>query len=239
MSMIATRSHPGSDSCPVCHDENMEQDPSEAFWDARYGASAPVWSGQPNPLLVESVQELPPGRALDAGSGEGADAIWLACQGWTVHAVDFSSVALNRAGSHAELAGVSDRVTWMHQNIARWVPPAASYDLVSTQFLHLAPPVREQVFRNLAAAVAPGGMLLIVGHHPTDLNTGVKRPSREDLLFTPESVAEALDSRDWEQVICEVRPRRVQTADGNAVTVHDSLVRACRPRSEEESSAAR
>lgn len=208
----------------------MEQDPSEAFWDARYGRSTPLWSGQPNSLLVEAVQELQPGAALDVGSGEGADAIWLACQGWRVHAVDFSSVALELAASRAELAGVSDRVTWMHQDIANWAPPAASYDLVSAQFLHLAPPVRAQVFRNLGAAVAPGGLLLIVGHHPTDLNTGAKRPSREDLLFTPESVVEALDSREWEQVTCEVRPRSGRAADGNAVTVHDSLFMARRAR---------
>ena len=208
----------------------MEQDPSEAFWDARYGRSTPLWSGQPNSLLVEAVQELQPGAALDVGSGEGADAIWLACLGWRVHAGDFSSVALGLAASRAELAGVSDRVTWMHQDIANWAPPAASYDLVSAQFLHLAPPVRAQVFRNLGAAVAPGGLLLIVGHHPTDLNTGAKRPSREDLLFTPESVVEALDSREWEQVTCEVRPRSGRAAYGNAVMVHDSLFMARRAR---------
>lgn len=236
---MAARSHPGRDFGRVCHDENMEQDPSEAFWDARYGTSTPLWSGQPNSLLVEAVQELQPGAALDVGSGEGADAIWLACQGWRVHAVDFSSVALGLAASRAELAGVSDRVTWMYQNIAKWAPPAASYDLVSAQFLHLAPPVRAQVFRNLGAAVAPGGLLLIVGHHPTDLNTGAKRPSREDLLFTPESVLEALNSRDWVQVTCEVRPRSGWAADGNAVTVHDSLFRARRSRSESKSSSAR
>lgn len=88
---------------------------------------------------------------------------------------------------------------------------------------------RTQVFRGLGAAVAPGGTLLIVGHHPSDLNTAAKRPSRAELLFTPESVADLFDARDWGQVISEVRPRIVQAEDGTNITVQDSLFRACRP----------
>jgi thioredoxin reductase len=65
----------------------------EAAWEERYRAQPAVWSGRPNPQLVAEAGELPPGRALDVGSGEGADAVWLAEQGWQVTAVDISTTA--------------------------------------------------------------------------------------------------------------------------------------------------
>lgn len=71
------------------------------FWDTRYGESTKVWSGKPNPQLVSEVSGLKPRTALDIGSGEGADSIWLARHGWHVTAVDFSQVALDRAAEHA------------------------------------------------------------------------------------------------------------------------------------------
>src|SRR5947208_3010961 len=83
---------------------------SEASWDERYRSQGQLWSGSPNRHLVSEAAELAPGTALDAGSGEGADAIWLAERGWQVTAVDFSSVALERGRARAaelaaELAG--------------------------------------------------------------------------------------------------------------------------------------
>jgi hypothetical protein len=55
---------------------------SQEFWDVRYSGE-PVWSGSPNPLLVRYAADLTPGAALDVGSGEGADVLWLASRGWT------------------------------------------------------------------------------------------------------------------------------------------------------------
>ena len=63
---------------------------TQEFWDARYRSTDQVWSGKPNPHLVEHVSTLSPGAALDVGSGEGADALWLASRGWQVTGVDVS-----------------------------------------------------------------------------------------------------------------------------------------------------
>jgi 2-polyprenyl-3-methyl-5-hydroxy-6-metoxy-1,4-benzoquinol methylase len=69
-----------------------------AEWDARYSeGDGAMWSGRPNGRLVAEVGSLTPGRVLDVGCGEGADAIWLAGRGWTVTAVDVSEVAVSRA----------------------------------------------------------------------------------------------------------------------------------------------
>lgn len=74
-----------------------------AEWDTRYRErDGAMWSGRPNGRLVAEVADLTPGRALDVGCGEGADAIWLARRGWTVTAIDISDVAVGRAREAAE-----------------------------------------------------------------------------------------------------------------------------------------
>ena len=78
------------------HEPPVDAAAQAAEWDARYGESDGArWSGRPNGRLVAEVAALAPGRALDAGCGEGADAIWLAEHGWVVTAVDVSEVALS------------------------------------------------------------------------------------------------------------------------------------------------
>src|SRR6478672_469198 len=61
-----------------------------AEWDRRYNDQEQLWSGRPNGALVAEVAGLTPGRVLDVGCGEGADAIWLASRGWDVTALEVS-----------------------------------------------------------------------------------------------------------------------------------------------------
>lgn len=199
-------------------------------WEERYAAAESVWSGRPNPVLVGEAAGLEPGRALEAGSGEGADAIWLAEGGWSVTAVDFSQVALDRSAAYAAARGaeVADRLTWLRQDLRAWVPPLASYDLVTSHFLHLASAQLAVVLGRLAAAVAPGGTLLFVGHHPADLDTSMGRPDVPDMMPTAERLAETLDPADWSIERAEARPRSAVTPDGETVTVRDAVLRARR-----------
>jgi SAM-dependent methyltransferase len=131
-------------------------------WDERYAASEQLWSGAPNQALVAGVETLEPGRVLDVGCGEGADAIWLAQNGWQVTGLDVSSVALERAARHAAEAGVT--VTWVHAGLVEASLPAESFDLVSAQYPVLAKSVDFVAERTLLDAVAPGGALLFVHH---------------------------------------------------------------------------
>ncbi|MEE1927147.1 bifunctional NAD(P)/FAD-dependent oxidoreductase/class I SAM-dependent methyltransferase [Streptomyces sp. TRM 70351] len=144
-----------------------QQRTAEEFWDARYGESERIWSGEPNAALVRESAGLAPGTALDLGCGEGADAVWLARQGWRVTAVDVSGVALERAGRHGREAGVADRVDWQRHDLAQSFPagPDGGFDLVLAAFLHSRGDLpREEVLRSAAGAVRPGGTLLVVGH---------------------------------------------------------------------------
>ena len=202
-------------------------------WDERYRSASAIWSGRPNPHLVAEATDLAPGTALDAGSGEGADAIWLAQRGWRVTGVDISPVALERAAAHAAEAGraVAERITWRHTDLTGGDPDPAlgAFDLVSVHFLHLPADELDALHRRLAAAVAPGGTLLVVGHHPSDIDTGVRRPRHPGMLFTPERVAEELAPGAWDVVTADVRGREAPAPDGGPpVTVHDSVLRAVR-----------
>ncbi len=133
----------------------------EAYWDERYGEDdAGMWSGRPNGSLVAEVEGTEPGTVLDVGAGEGADAVWLAQQGWTVTAVEPSGVALGRARARALQAGVD--VTWVHAGILEMPGGTGQYDLVSAQYPAI--PTGDAAIEALLAAVAPGGTLLFVHH---------------------------------------------------------------------------
>jgi SAM-dependent methyltransferase len=167
---------------------------TQEYWDTRYGSAESIWSGNPNPRLVELVADLAPGTALDVGSGEGADAIWLAARGWQVTGIDVSTVALTRAAQRASAAGqdIADRITWEQADVLSWDPAPRQFDLVSAQFMHLPRLPREALHVRLAAAVRPGGTLLIVGHHPSDMETAMGRPNVPDFFFTADEIAAPL-----------------------------------------------
>jgi SAM-dependent methyltransferase len=201
----------------------------EGFWNERYRSSPRVWSGNPNPQLVAEIADLPPGLALDVGCGEGADAIWLARRGWDVVATDIAGVALERGAQHARDSDpvASAGIEWRQADLLISPPEPDSFDLVSAQFMHLPPAPRTQFFTALAASVCTGGTLLVVGHHPSDLATGVPRPPMPDLFYTADEVARLLDD-SWKIVVNEARPRPATTPDGVEVTIHDAVLRATR-----------
>ncbi len=202
----------------------------EDFWEHRYRSHEAVWSGRANPQLVAEVNDVAPGRALDAGCGEGADALWLASRGWQVTAADISATAVQRGAAQSARSGVemAERVKWVHADLIEWSPPEGSFDLVSVQYMHAPSTQRVAMFARLAAAVAPGGTLLIVGHHPDDLRTTIPRPPMPDLFYTAESLADALDPDFWDVLVAESRPRSASDPEGRQVTIHDAVLRARR-----------
>jgi SAM-dependent methyltransferase len=163
---------------------------AQEFWEDFYAGGKARWSGRPNASLVEEVEGLAPGTALDLGCGQGGDAIWLAAQGWTVTAADISATALEIAARHAAEAGVG--VEWQRHDLAV-SQPAGTFDLVTASFLHSEVELpRGRILRAAAEAVAPGGTLLVVGHAPSAEHHHHDLPS-------PEAVVEEIGLADGEE----------------------------------------
>ncbi|MFC9689316.1 SAM-dependent methyltransferase [Kribbella sp. NPDC056951] len=201
---------------------------AEEHWDARYAESTRIWSGKPNAALVVEVTGVAPGRALDLGSGEGGDAIWLAQQGWQVTAVDVSPIALGRAAEHAKEAGVEDRIEFQQHELGKTFP-AGTFDLVSAQFLHSTIDLpREEILREAAAAVAVGGILLVEGHLEFPIKS--HHEAHGDVHFpTPaEVVADlGLDDGRWE-LLTTAAHDSVKLMDGKEFHYQDGTVKARR-----------
>ncbi|MDI3406699.1 class I SAM-dependent methyltransferase [Streptomyces cavernicola] len=196
-----------------------------AEWDDRYADRQQLWSGRPNGALVAEVAGLTPGRALDVGCGEGADAIWLARGGWDVTAVEVSGVALDRAAVHAADAGVP--VRWVHAELTEAALPSGSYDLVSAQYPALLRTPEGAAERALLSAVAAGGVLLVV-HHVVDPEHAREAGFDPADYVLPDTVA-ALLGVDWEVQVSERRPRVIEGGAG-AHHHEDVVLRARRLR---------
>jgi SAM-dependent methyltransferase len=196
----------------------------QAAWDQRYSGPDLVWGAGPNRFVTGEVTALAAGRAVDLGAGEGRNAIWLAERGWQVTAVDFSAVGLARAGRLAAERGVS--VDWVQADLLDYQPAPGSYDLVLVAYVHLPSASLARVFRAAAAAVAPGGTLLLIGHDRDNITRGHGGPQDPGRLYTPAAVTAELDGltvRRAEQVT-----RSVRAPEGERTAI-DTLVRAERP----------
>jgi SAM-dependent methyltransferase len=200
-----------------------DQHGESAEWDERYASADRVWSGDPNGALVQEVGDLPPGTVLDVGCGEGADALWLASNGWEVTALDVSGVALDRARAHADAAGVA--ITWVHSGLLDADLPEGGFDLVSAQYPALRRATAGDAERALIDAVAPDGTLLVVHHDTTHALDHGFDPNE---WVSPGDVAGLLGA-DWQVEVNEVRAR---TVNGGAGAHHtsDVVLRATRKR---------
>jgi len=193
-------------------------------WNARYAQKELVWSAEPNRLFAAEVAALSPGRALDLACGEGRNAVWLAELGWRVTGVDFSDVALAKAGELAAARGVD--IDWVVADVLDYEPEQRGFDLVVLLYLQL---VRNEILhavRTAAGAVAPGGTLVVLGHDTTNLTRGHGGPKDASVLYTPEDIVPALGDLVVEHA--EAVERTVALSDGEAVAI-DAFVRARRP----------
>lgn len=202
-------------------------------WDARYAESPRRWSGKVNPVLSEVASRLEPGTALDVGCGEGGDAVWLAERGWTVVGLDLSAVALERAAAAAVERGAAARCTWVQGDITDAAVRArlgagASFDLVATHYVHEPGGTRTAAWLAEAELTAPGGVLLIVGHHPNDEHPAGRGPRDPSLTYLPHDVTLVLASVPGLAIEeAGVRERETDGPDG-PLTRRDTVVVARR-----------
>ena len=214
----------------VSHDEaaGTAARPEREAWNERYSERVRVWSGAPNVELTRQIADLTPGRALDLGCGEGADAVWLARQGWKVTAADVSDVALGRAAEHAAEAGLSEAIEFRHGNLLEDFPPG-EFDLVSAQFLYpQADTAREGLLRRAVQAVAPGGVALIESHSGLPEWEREQHGGHAGMKFAkPAEILASLRLADgeWDVLVCEEHERVQNGPDGRPTTRIDSTLK--------------
>lgn len=231
----------------------MTHEFDERYWQQHWHRAPDAQPGAhpgPNPYVIQAASGRPPGTALDAGCGAGAEAIWLGQQGWRVTAVDIAPAALQRAAAQAADQGVRD-VRWLRADLTAWEPDIL-FDLVTTHYAH--PPTSQLAFyERLARWVAPGGTLLIVGHlhthgrgpgqghghmadHGPGLGTGTARHQGQphghqtpaEASVTAADITARLDGTNWEVERADEPVRAVTSPDGRQVQLADVVVRATR-----------
>ena len=203
------------------------------YWEQRWHRSPGAGPGSmgnspPNPYLARETAGLTPGTALDAGCGAGTEAICLASAGWHVTAADISSEALARAVERAATIAATDRVRWVEADLGVW-DPGTRFDLVMTHYAHPAMPQLD-FYDRIAAWVAPGGTLLIVGHLHVAGATGHGHHPPAEASATAAAITARLDETDWHVVTAEEHVRNVAGLDDREVPLHDVVVRATRLR---------
>jgi SAM-dependent methyltransferase len=200
-------------------------------WDERYAAADLVWSAGPNVWVETMTADLPPGRALDLAAGECRNALWLAERGWTVTAVDFSAVALDRGRRLAtqRLGDRAEALTTVHADVVTWTPEPRGFDLVLVVYLHLPPKERVAVLESAARAVAPGGTLLVIGHDLANLSGGVGGPQDPTVLCRPADVVADVEPAGLQVQRADTVRRPVVQEDGSTRDALDLLVLATRP----------
>lgn len=204
-----------------------------AYWDEHYDERQPArpHPTAANPYVVRETADLTPGTALDAGCGEGAEARWLADQGWDVTAVDIAAQALRRAGSQ-ETGAAPGRVRWVQADLEEW-EPEGRFDLVATSYAHPTMPQLD-FYERLAGWVAPGGTLLVVGHgqghghgHRRGHESGEGDGPPPEAIVTAAAIRALFSAEEWDLVTAE-ETARVVVHEGGETTLRDVVVRATR-----------
>ena len=200
------------------------------FWNDKFhhdaAASQSIFAGEPNPIIADLLERIYPDhsagsapnaaapRALDLGSGRGRHTVWLAKQGWETTALDFSDVGL--AHTARALAAEQLDAHLLQADLNEWEPTPESFDAIVAAFMHLPSVDQRKLWEKVARALAPGGHLIVVAHHPENQIHGPQNP---DLLYDAESVVAAFGA-GFSAVVAE---RRITKEDGDRQAI-DTVV---------------
>jgi SAM-dependent methyltransferase len=189
-------------------------------WDRRFTTEGFLFGTEPNAWLREHAGVWQPGqRVLSVADGEGRNSVWLARQGLQVQAFDISPVGVAKARALAAEAGVA--VDYAVADVAGWAWPEAAFDGVAAIFVQFAhPALREQLFARMAAALRPGGTLVLQGYTPKQLDYRTGGPPQVEHLYTEDLLREAFMALD----IVELRSYEADLAEGSGHHGRSALI---------------
>lgn len=205
----------------------MTDNPARDNWNQRFSGDDYLFGTEPNRFLVSQADLLKAGdRALAVADGEGRNGVWLASQGLDVLSVDFSENALAKARRLADARGLALKTELV--DLFAWDWGEARFDVVAAIFIQFAPPEqRRRMFRGMAAALAPGGHLIMQGYRPEQLDYGTGGPPHAENMYTADLLRTAF--ADLEIVLLEEHDSDV--AEGRGHHGMSALVDmvACKP----------
>lgn len=229
MPLRVTPTDPEMSDHPV--DDPAENDSPLEHWEGRYVGSEPIWSGRVNATLADVAGQLPPGRSLDLGCGEGADVRWLAEQGWDATGLDLSPTAIARAQAAARSRGLEASAHFTARDLSTWEPTGASYDLVTASFFHSNVALdRTAILRRAAGGLTVGGHLVILSHAApppwaaAHHHAGSGPPHEQMRTARQEASDLALPEQSWSLVTAEQRHREATGPAGESGHLEDSLL---------------
>lgn len=195
-------------------------DDPAAAWNRRFETDDFIFGEEPNGFLRAQARLLQPGqRALCVADGEGRNSVWLARQGLQVDAFDIAEAGVAKARQLAARAGVS--VDFSVSDCDTWPWPLARYDVVAAIFIQFAEPaMRERLFARMVQALQPGGLLVLLGYTPRQLEYRTGGPGRESHLYTQPLLREAFAAL----TILELREYEADLAEGTQHSGRSALI---------------
>jgi len=180
-----------------------------AHWNRRFAGEDFVFGIEPNEWLREHAAAFARhGRVLCVADGEGRNSVWLARQGFAVDAFDISEAGIAKARKLADDAGVTVNYTLSDCDGFAW--PTAAYDGVAAIFVQFAgPAMRARLFARMKASLTPGGVLILTGYTPKQLDYRTGGPSELSHLYTAPMLREVfadfdvVDMREYEAELSE------------------------------------
>lgn len=180
-------------------------------WQTRFSTPGYLFGKEPNAFVkrnADLIKTKAGGKALSIADGEGRNGVFIAQCGLNVLSLDFSPTAQEKARQLAAERGVTIRTEIA--DLATWQWPVEAFDLIAGIFFQFTPPdLRSKVFAHIKKALKPGGILLIEGYGPKQLEYKTGGPSELDRLYTPKMLRDAfgdlseLDIKEYDAEVDE------------------------------------
>lgn len=190
------------------------------MWDAHYAADDYIFGTEPNAFLASQGHLLKPGgKALAVADGEGRNGVWLAEQGLDVLSLEFSPVALAKARKLAEERQV--RVRFEETDVRTWDWGGEQFDVIAAIFIQFAnPDERSRLFRDMKQALKPGGLLILQGYTPKQVEYKTGGPPQAENMYTADMLRDAFSDME----ILHLREHEEFVAEGTKHYGHSALV---------------
>jgi len=190
------------------------------MWNQRYSGETYAYGTEPNAFLVAMLDQLPHGKVLCLGEGEGRNAVWLARQGQEVTAVDSSKVGLEKARRLADARGA--QITTVQADLADFEIETQHWNVIVSIFCHLPPALRRDVHRRCVEGLRPGGAILLEAYTPAQLDYQTGGPPTADMMMDAQSLRSELAGLEFlhlQECVREVHEGEFHNGPGAVVQV--------------------